>query len=106
MAVQVVEWLGPHMETAGLRRNKGRRLALRETGGPPQPEGEEKAGAALVIIPSGRHCADRREVGRERTHNPSFQSGAFFTNFCGLPAPCPPGVAEAACPSGNVSQLR
>lgn len=48
--------------------------------------GGEKAGAALVIIPSGRHCADRRETGSEKTHNPSFQSRAFLAIFCCFPA--------------------
>ena len=61
MAVQVVERPGPHMETAGLRRNRGSRLSLRETVGPPRSEGGEKVEAAFVIIPLGCHRADRRE---------------------------------------------
>lgn len=86
MAVQAIERPGPHVKTAGLRRDRGAACPGVRQAARLGPRGGEKAGAALVIIPSGRHCTDRQKAGRAGTYNPSFQSGAFFAIFFFLSA--------------------
>ena len=63
---------------------------------------EEKAGAALVIIPSVRHCSDRREAGSDRASNPSLSIFPEWDGLCNFLLPPRPETVHG----GRISVRR